>query len=849
MREESRKRVVLLLRWAVIIVTSYLILFGKGRIADLGLGQAFILIYLLSNVILSFLPGAWFSNPKLFYSLVLFDTAMVSFGMYLSESVTTDFYLVFFLIIIFASMSRNYKLLMAISGITACLYGALLFSWGLLHSEHVLSYILRIPFIFIMAAFYGYSVRTFMKEKQQQLTISEDKYRGLFENAHDGIIILRDPHFLIADINQEVERLTGYEKEELLRKDFIDLFGPMEKEKAQFFFEEALQSGEVRADSISLLKKDGMPLDVDLSIKRIDLGDESFCQVIFRDLTDLRLAQENAIMAKIGQIVSSTLNIEEVYERFAETVWKLISFDQIAINVINHQDQTFTIPFIHRVDVPGRKVGDVIPLAGTAAEWVMQNRSSMFILEENWEEVIGRFPGLLPLFQAGFRSMMLIPLISKDQVIAVLNLQKFKKNAYAEADLRLAERVGTQIAGAIANAQLFNERKRAEEQIRKLNTELQRQVKELMKIDKMKSEFISIASHELRTPLAAIKNAVQLVLNEKTGEINENQSKFLSMADRNINRLTNILNNILDLAKIESGKMEVNIEDVDLRPSIEFILSSFQTQADEKSLQLKMEIPEDFPNIYGNREKIEQILTNLVGNALKFTPEGGEVSVSAKLFQKEKDMVVISIRDSGIGIAKNEQEKIFEKFYQAEGSLQRSVGGTGLGLSITKGLVEAHQGKIWVESEVGKGSTFSFSLRVSKGERRDRRFRFILDREFQRAQENHSPLTLSLIEILKEGAEVNDDLFDQLEEKVKQCLCRDEDILIRRKKEKTLAALCRTDLKGSRAIHQRIRKDLEKHAIRNLNKPIEIKIGAAAYPDEALSKRELFRKAKEGLTV
>lgn len=232
MREESRKKVVLLLRWAVIIVTSYLILFGKGRIADLGLGHAFILIYILSNVILSFLPGVWFSNPRLFYSLVLFDTAIVSFGMYLSENVTTDFYFVFFLIMIFASMSRNYRMLMAISGITACLYGAFLFSWGLLHSEHL---IMRIPFIFIMAGFYGYIVQTFMKEKQQQLAISEDKYRGLFENAHDGIIILRDPHFLIADINQEVERLTGYEKKGLLQKDFIDLFVPVEREGPGFF--------------------------------------------------------------------------------------------------------------------------------------------------------------------------------------------------------------------------------------------------------------------------------------------------------------------------------------------------------------------------------------------------------------------------------------------------------------------------------------------------------------------------------------------------------------------------------------------------------------------------------------
>jgi len=179
-----------------------------------------------------------------------------------------------------------------------------------------------------------------------------------------------------------------------------------------------------------------------------------------------RLAQENAIMAEIGQIISSTLNIEEVYERFAETVRKLIPFDRIAINAINPEGTTFIIPYVLGSNVAERELGKVIPLAGTGAQWVMQNRTSMLILEENWEEITGRFPGLLPLFRAGFCSVMLIPLFSKDQVIAVLNLQTLKRNAYTEADLKLAERVGTQVAGAIANAMLFLEHKRAEETLR-----------------------------------------------------------------------------------------------------------------------------------------------------------------------------------------------------------------------------------------------------------------------------------------------------------------------------------------------------------------------------------------------
>ena len=306
MEDQDRKRVILTLRWTAIIVTSYLILFGRGRVTDLHLSHILIAIYILSNILLAFFPKSWFSNSKFFYPLVLFDTGIVSFGMYLSEKMTTDFYLVFFLIIIFASISRNFKLLMIIGGITALLYGVLLYSWGLLTIEHGSSYTLRIPFIFIMTAFYGYIVQTLTKEKRQELTVSEDKYRGLFENANDGIILLQDPQLVVADANREVEKVTGYTKEELLRKEAFDLFIPEEIEKVRFYFKEITEKGEGRADCFSLMKKDRSPLEVDLSTKRIDLGDESFYQMIFRDLTEQRKLEK--------KIRESKRNLEAIFD-------------------------------------------------------------------------------------------------------------------------------------------------------------------------------------------------------------------------------------------------------------------------------------------------------------------------------------------------------------------------------------------------------------------------------------------------------------------------------------------------------------------------------------------------------
>lgn len=380
--------------------------------------------------------------------------------------------------------------------------------------------------------------------------------------------------------------------------------------------------------------------------------------------------------------------------------------------------------------------------------------------------------------------------------------------------------------------------------LKELAAQLERANQEWKRLDQMKSEFISVASHELRTPLATIKNIVQLILKGRTGDINEVQTDFLSMAEKNIDRLTSILNNLLDLSRIEYGKIDIKSEELDLKGIFEFILSSLRPQAEEKSIRLSMEVPKELPLIYGDRGKIEQILTNLVGNAIKFTPEGGEVSVLCKPFYADGNMVAISVRDSGIGIPEDQLERVFEKFYQVDESLHRSTSGTGLGLAITKGLVEANDGTIWVESQVGRGSTFTFTLPVSKGEKRDLRFRHILDKAFQRAQGNVTSLTLFLIEVVDEASQSKDILIDHLEKKLMECVYRKADMVVRREKDKILCVLCDTDVTGAQVIRERIEQEVQEHFVKGQPTPPTIKVGAATYPEEALSKRELFRKAK-----
>ncbi|MBU1207508.1 MAG: GAF domain-containing protein, partial [Proteobacteria bacterium] len=184
-----------------------------------------------------------------------------------------------------------------------------------------------------------------------------------------------------------------------------------------------------------------------------------------------RLAQGNAVISEIGRIISSTLNIEEVYQRFAEEVRKVLLFDRVTINMVDVEENIVTVPYAAGIPAPGRQPGDNFPLAGTTTELSVKTRKGVILQLENENEIANHFPGLLPVFKAGLRSSMAVPLISKDQPIGVLHFASRKPNAYTDTDLKLAESIGAQIAGAIANAQLYRELKQAEQMLRKSEEE------------------------------------------------------------------------------------------------------------------------------------------------------------------------------------------------------------------------------------------------------------------------------------------------------------------------------------------------------------------------------------------
>lgn len=291
----------------------------------------------------------------------------------------------------------------------------------------------------------------------------------------------------------------------------------------------------------------------------------------------------------------------------------------------------------------------------------------------------------------------------------------FKDAPFSSDDSRCFQTIAQQVALPLKSASLYQE-------IKETNLKLE-------KLERLKSEFISIVSHELRTPLTSIKNSLDILLTGKCGEINDAGNKFLNMAKRNVQRLSGIINDLLDLSKIEAGKMDFHFKNINIHQVIDYVKSTLSIVAKEKGLLLESAETENLPEISADSQRLEQVLTNLVSNAVKFTPEGKKITIISALknaadievhpyFQDEisklkGDYIVVTVKDEGIGIAEKDLLHAFDKFAQIENSLSRKVGGSGLGLPIAKQLLEAHNGAIWCSSKLDYGSEFSFAIPVA----------------------------------------------------------------------------------------------------------------------------------------
>ena len=299
---------------------------------------------------------------------------------------------------------------------------------------------------------------------------------------------------------------------------------------------------------------------------------------------------------------------------------------------------------------------------------------------------------------SGIRAILAVPMVREDRLIRCLAVTRNHQGEFPSGTIELLRTFATQSALAIQNARLFRE---IEEKSRQLEAASQH-----------KSEFLANMSHELRTPLNAIIGFSEVLTDRMFGDLNKKQEEYLKDIYASGTHLLSLINDILDLSKIEAGRMELELTDFHLPTALDNALTLVRERATRRGIALHTNVDERLGQIQADERKIRQVVLNLLSNAIKFTPEGGRIEVLAA---PKDGFVEVSVSDTGVGIAPEDQEAVFEEFRQV-GTADKKAEGTGLGLTLCRKFIELHRGRIWVKSQVGQGSTFTFTIPVHQGE-------------------------------------------------------------------------------------------------------------------------------------
>ena len=336
-------------------------------------------------------------------------------------------------------------------------------------------------------------------------------------------------------------------------------------------------------------------------------------------------------------------------------------------------------------------VADGVIVADADGKIILFNVAAERLLELPREQVLGRaISDMLGLYGSQAREWM--------EAVArwARQPEAYAAEEYLAAGLNILDRVvSVHLAPVLMGAEFLG------------TVSVFRDVTAETEATRAKIEFVSTVSHELRTPMTSIKGYVELVLMGTVGSLTEEQRHFLSIAKNNVDRLTMLVNDLLDISRMESGRLALSPQVVRIGTLINQVVTAMEGRTTDKGLTLRSDVPSALPDVNADPDRVVQILTNLVANAYQYTPAGGEIAVSAYMHD---DMMHVSVRDTGIGIAPEDQKRIFERFFRADDPLVQDTPGTGLGLCIVQSLVEMHGGQVWVESELGKGSIFTFTL-------------------------------------------------------------------------------------------------------------------------------------------
>ena len=412
-----------------------------------------------------------------------------------------------------------------------------------------------------------------------------------------------------------------------------------------------------------------------------------------RDLA--RSVDELQTLGDVGRAVSSTLDVQTVLTTIVSRAVALSGTAGGTIYEYDETSQVFHLRATHGMEDPlvAAQRAEPIRVGEGAVGRAVATRAPVQI--SDIRDVTRYENRLQPLLiELGYRSVLALPLHVEERILGALVVVRREAGDFSPAAVNLLQTLATQSAIAIQNARLFRE--------------LEEKGTELEIANRHKSEFLANMSHELRTPLNAVIGFSEVLLERMFGELNDKQDEYLHDLLASGRHLLSLINDILDLSKIEAGRMELELTEFDLPQAVDNALTLVRERANRRGIALDHAIEEGVGPFRGDERKIKQVLLNLLSNAVKYTPEGGRIGVHATL---DNGNVQIAVSDTGVGIAPEDQEAVFEEFRQV-GDEARKREGTGLGLALARRFVELHGGKIWVESELGQGSTFTFTLPV-----------------------------------------------------------------------------------------------------------------------------------------
>jgi signal transduction histidine kinase len=417
---------------------------------------------------------------------------------------------------------------------------------------------------------------------------------------------------------------------------------------------------------------------------------------------DLQISQLHALH-RIGSIINSTFDLELILSGISESMTKDLDFEKSGIVFLEKTSQrplqsayTGFSSAEYRLFLDSYK--EFLLPALQQEEVFLQTAA---FASPNWASLLGRL---------AVSSLILLPMRIKSRLIGfIVGARTHVTLRLSEAEMRFYAMYSTQASTAIENARLYEALGQAnltlEEKVQERTKNLVEANERLRELDQVKSNFISLVSHELRTPLTAIKGFIVTLYHYDKEIPADKRRVYLGVLNEETDRLTRLINELLDISRIESGRMEILWRPVSISETTQRVFNTLSVKAN--GIKLVKDFRENFPTLVADPDKLEQILMNLVGNAMRFSPPDGEITVTGRLHEGG---IIIEVKDQGPGIAFAELEKIFDKFYRLDNETNRKNPGTGLGLPICRALINLHGGKIWVESEPDQGCRFIFTL-------------------------------------------------------------------------------------------------------------------------------------------